>query len=62
MSFISLKELIPQYLRSRKAQTLVEYAIILAFIAIVTVVVLQAIGTSVKSKYSTVTSGLDNAP
>lgn len=46
--------------RNKKGQTLVEYALILAFIAVVAIVVLQALGTSVQSKLSQVGSALDN--
>ncbi len=43
---------------NKKGQTLVEYALILAFIAIVAVVVLQSLGTQLKSKFSQISSGL----
>ena len=40
----------------RKGQSLVEYALILALIAVVAILVLQGIGTSVNSKLSNVNS------
>lgn len=49
-------------LRSRKrGQTLVEYAIILALISIVAIVVLQSLGTKVTQLYSTINSRIDQA-
>ena len=44
--------------RSRKGQTLVEYALILAFISVVAISVLIRLGTEVKSVFSTITSQL----
>ena len=45
-------------LKGRKGQSLVEYALILALIAVVAILVLQGIGTSVNSKLSNVNSAL----
>lgn len=48
--------------KSGKAgQTLVEYAIIIALISIVAVVVLQSLGTKVTLLYSTINSRIDQA-
>ena len=44
--------------RSRKGQTLVEYALILALISVVAISVLIRLGTSIKGVYSTITSQL----
>ena len=44
--------------QSRKGQTLVEYALILAFISVVAISVLLALGGQVKSVFTTVTSQL----
>jgi len=44
--------------RSRKGQTLVEYALILAFISVVAISVLVRLGTQVKAVFSTITSQL----
>jgi Flp pilus assembly pilin Flp len=44
--------------RSRKGQTLVEYALILAFIAVVAISVLIRLGTAVKGIFSTINSQL----
>lgn len=49
-------------LKSKKSgQTLVEYALILAFIAVVAIVVLQALGTKVSSTFSIINDKLDSA-
>lgn len=42
--------------KSRKGQTLVEYALILAFVSIVAISVLIRLGSAVKSVFSTITS------
>jgi Flp pilus assembly pilin Flp len=44
--------------KSKKGQTLVEYALILAFISVVAISVLINLGTRVKSVFSTITSQL----
>jgi Flp pilus assembly pilin Flp len=43
-------------IKSRKGQTLVEYALILAFISVVAIAVLIALGNQVKSVFTTITS------
>lgn len=47
--------------RKKAGQTLVEYAIIIALISIVAVVVLQSLGTKVTQLYSTINSRIDQA-
>ena len=44
--------------RSKKGQTLVEYALILAFISIVAISVLIRIGTQIRIVFSTISSQL----
>ena len=44
--------------RSNRGQTLVEYALILAFISIVAISVLVRLGSQVKDVFSTITSQL----
>jgi Flp pilus assembly pilin Flp len=44
--------------RSRKGQTLVEYALILAFISVVAISVLIRLGHEVSTVFSTITSQL----
>jgi len=48
-------------LSSKKAQTLVEYALILAFLTIVVIATLPVFGSTVKSKFSQISSALQNA-
>ena len=48
-------------MKSKKGQTLVEYALILAFISVVAISVLIALGGQVKAVFSTITSQLQFA-
>jgi len=48
-------------LQSKKGQTLVEYALILAFISVVAISVLLALGKNVTSVFSTINSQLTAA-
>jgi Flp pilus assembly pilin Flp len=45
-------------MKSKKGQTLVEYALILAFISVVAISVLIALGNQVKGIFTTITSQL----
>jgi len=45
-------------LKSKNGQTLVEYALILAFISVVAISVLIALGNQVKGVFTTITSQL----
>lgn len=45
-------------LKQRKGQSLVEYALILALIAVVAILVLRGIGTSVNTKLTNVNANL----
>jgi len=45
-------------MKSKKGQTLVEYALILAFISVVAISVLIALGNQVKSVFTTINSQL----
>ena len=45
-------------MKSKKGQTLVEYALILAFISVVAISVLIALGQQVKSVFTTISSQL----
>jgi Flp pilus assembly pilin Flp len=47
--------------KKKSGQTLVEYALILAFISVVAIVVLQALGSKVTQVFSTINSKLDAA-
>jgi Flp pilus assembly pilin Flp len=48
-------------LKSKKGQTLVEYALILAFISVVAISVLIALGNQVKGVFTNITSQLSAA-
>jgi Flp pilus assembly pilin Flp len=48
-------------LKSRKGQTLVEYALIIAFISVVAISVLIALGGKVTAIYSNMTSQMSQA-
>jgi Flp pilus assembly pilin Flp len=48
-------------MKSKKGQTLVEYALILAFISVVAISVLLALGHQVTGVFSTITSQLSTA-
>ncbi|MEM1058082.1 MAG: Flp family type IVb pilin [Verrucomicrobiota bacterium] len=47
--------------QDKRGQTLVEYALILAFISVVAIFVLQALGTKVTQVFSTINNKLDEA-
>jgi len=49
------------YRRGKKGQTLVEYALILAFVSVVAISVLIRLGDTVKSVFTTITSQLSIA-
>jgi Flp pilus assembly pilin Flp len=48
-------------MKSKKGQTLVEYALILAFISVVAISVLITLGGQIKSVFTTITSQLSVA-
>jgi pilus assembly protein Flp/PilA len=48
-------------LKSRKGQTLVEYALILAFISVVAISVLITLGNKIKGVFTTISSQLSQA-
>ena len=58
---VTTKNAIWRLKRDKSGQTLVEYALILAFISIVAIVVLQALGSKVSSVFSTINDKLDTA-
>ncbi|MEZ0298419.1 MAG: Flp family type IVb pilin, partial [Candidatus Methylacidiphilales bacterium] len=45
----------------KSGQTLVEYALILAFISVVAIAVLRQLGTTVTSVFTKITTNLQNA-
>jgi Flp pilus assembly pilin Flp len=58
---VRLKYALWRLRQSNSGQTLVEYALILAFISVVAIVVLQALGSKVTNVYSSINSRLDQA-
>jgi Flp pilus assembly pilin Flp len=48
-------------MKSKKGQTLVEYALILAFISVVAISVLITLGGQIKSVFTTISSQLSQA-
>ena len=48
-------------LKSKKGQTLVEYALILAFISVVAISVLISLGGQIRSVFTTISSQLSRA-
>jgi Flp pilus assembly pilin Flp len=58
---INRAKLALRQLKSKKGQTLVEYALILAFISVVAISVLIALGGQVTHVFSTISSQLANA-
>jgi Flp pilus assembly pilin Flp len=62
MSQIPRRSLQARYFNlTRRGQTLVEYALILAFISIVAILVLQSLGTKTKQIYTNINSRMDTA-
>lgn len=51
-----LKKSSPLWNKKKNGQTLVEYALILAFISVVTISVLISLGSHLKATYSTIAS------
>jgi Flp pilus assembly pilin Flp len=58
MKLNALRNFFRRNKRSKKGQTLVEYALILAFISVVAISVLINLGKQVKSVFSTISSQL----
>jgi Flp pilus assembly pilin Flp len=58
---IRTKNALARLKQQNSGQTLVEYALILAFISVVAIVVLQALGSKVTSVFSTITNQLSAA-
>jgi len=55
---ITLKSKIPTAFKKEVGATMVEYAIMLALIAVVSIVIVKALGTSVSSVFDTVNTSL----
>jgi pilus assembly protein Flp/PilA len=55
------QKFLKQLFTRKSGQTLVEYALILAFISVVAIVVLKVLGSKVSSTFSKVNQQLDSA-
>jgi pilus assembly protein Flp/PilA len=58
---ITLKNKIPTLLNKEKGATMVEYAIMLALIAIVSIVMIGVLGQKVNNTFSTIQSAMPNS-
>ncbi len=56
-----LKDALMRFFRNEEGQDLVEYALLLVFIALVVMVMLGAVGSSVNSVFSSANSALGGA-
>ena len=54
------EELVEEALDSERGASMVEYALLIAFIAIVAIGALTALGTTVSGEFSTINSGFTN--
>ena len=61
MNFTVLKAWLMARTKTERGATMVEYVLILALIAILVIGVVLALGHQVSSKFSTASSGLENA-
>jgi len=61
MTSVTMKTSAPLWNKNKKGQTLVEYALILAFISVVAISVLIRLGAEVKTIFTTITSQLATA-
>ena len=53
-----MKNLLTRFIREDEGQDLIEYALLIVFIALVVVAALGPLGTQVKSVYTTISSSL----
>jgi len=58
--YLNMKKLFRR-LANKKGQTLVEYALILAFISVVAISVLISLGEQIKTTYTKISSALSSA-
>ena len=56
-----IKNLLNRFVREEQGQDLIEYAFLAVFIALVVILGLQAVGTSVNSKMSSIASQVSGA-
>jgi len=53
-----MKNLIAQFVREDEGQDLVEYALLIAFIALACIVGMKALGTAINNEYTSIGSSL----
>ena len=56
-----MKHLISRFVREDEGQDLVEYALLIAFIALACIVGLQSLGTAINNTYNSISSSLSGA-
>ena len=56
-----MKNLIARFVREDEGQDLVEYALLIAFIALACIVGLQNLGTAINDTYNTISTSLTDA-
>ena len=56
-----MKNLIARFVREDEGQDLVEYALLIAFIALACIVGLQSLGTAINNTYGSISSSLSGA-
>ncbi len=54
-----MKEMIKRFLRDEEGATMVEYAIMVALIAVVCILIIAALGTSVSHVFSEINSAIN---
>ncbi|WP_036281556.1 Flp family type IVb pilin [Methylomicrobium lacus] len=57
---IDLKNKVPTFFKKEQGATMVEYAIMLALIAIVSIAMIQILGQKVNNTFSTIQSAMPN--
>jgi pilus assembly protein Flp/PilA len=55
-----MKNLIARFVREEEGQDLVEYALLIAFIALACIIGLQNLGTALNQTYNTISSSLQS--
>ena len=53
-----MKNLIQRFVREDEGQDLVEYALLITFIALACIIGMQQLGTAINNKYQTISSSL----
>lgn len=54
-----MKALIARFVREEEGQDIIEYALLAAFISIIAIVAIQAIGTAVNAQYVAIEDAID---